>query len=111
MINFINDFRSSFPYKSGSIISCILSVITYAAFYEADSSTQGAGALLLLPTLLIKNGLLLATVVFFFIFNLNALVLALNNQIVERRFNYFSDIGYLISVYILFSLFHDYYLK
>ena len=105
MINFINDFRSSFPYKSGSIVSCILSLITYSAFCAAESSTRGAGALLLLPMLLIKNGLWIITIVFFFVFNLNALVLALNNQIVERRFNYFSDIGYLISLFILYLIF------
>ena len=111
MINFINDFRSSFPYKSGSIISCILSVLTYSAFSAAESSTRGEGALLLFPFLLIKNGLWFITIVFFFVFNLNALVLALNNQIVERRFNYFSDIGYLISVYTIFNILYDYYLK
>ena len=111
MINFINDFRSSFPYKSGSIISCILTVITYSVCSSASTFTHGEGALLLFPFLLIKNGLLFLTIMFFFVFNLSALVLALNNRIEKHRFNYFSDIGYFISVCILFNLFYDYYLK
>ena len=111
MIHFINDFRSSFPYKSGSIISCILSFITYSVYCSANSSCHGEGALLLLPILLIKNGLLFLTILFFFIFNLSALVLTLNNIIEKHSFNIFSDIGYFISVCILFNFFYDYYLK
>ncbi len=107
MIKFINDFRSSFPYKLGNIISGILSVITFMC-YSARSSCREGAALLLLPILLVSNVLWILNIMVFFIFNINALVIALNDQIEKHSYNIFSDIGYLISVCVLFNMFYDY---
>ncbi len=107
MLNFINDFRSSFSYKSGSIISGILSLITFVV-YSARAFCREGAALLLLPVLFISNILVFINIEVFFILNINALVTVLNNQIEKHSFNIFSDIGYFISVYVLFNIFYDY---
>ena len=98
MIKFFENFRGSMPYKSGSFICCVLSLITlsFYSFFKTELCHDEA-ALLALPALLIITIIKYFTTWFFYLFNFIALIWAFLN-IKGNKVNLFADICYFISV-------------
>ena len=103
MINFINDFRSTLPYKIGSIISGIISLLTILVYNSIFSTyMKGEGALLVLPALIIAVILLIINTGLFALTNILAYLAVPLIQDNKHKFNIFSDIGYFISICSIF---------
>ena len=99
MIHFFEEFRSTLPYKSGSIISGILSVITILVYNLIYSSLcKGEGALFVLPIMAIVFIITLFNTSLFIIFNISAFIWLFFKKDQKVDFNIFSDIGYFISL-------------
>lgn len=99
MIKFFEDFRSSLPYKSGSIICAFLSIITilFYIFFKTNLC-QGEAALLALPALLIITIIRHFTCWFFFLFNFITFIWVFLKKNKEINVNIFADISYFISI-------------
>ena len=108
MFDLIADIRCSLPYKSGSIICGILSLIAFFGYNLTHSHMcQGEGALLVLPILLITTLASLLDILIFIGFNIFSFIWVFFKEKQGYQYNIFADIGYFFTIIFLFHFLFD----
>ena len=102
MIKFFVDFRSTTPYKIGSILCCLLSIITIVSnSFVRTNFCDGEAVLLALPAMFILSIIRSFNTWLFFLFNFIALIWVFLNSNGNKT-NIIADISYFISICSLF---------